>query len=54
MPGAAWATAAWFVANAERLGLDSVGYAQRQWTRTKGWQADSSVDASSVVTVLHK
>jgi hypothetical protein len=54
VPGATWATAAWFVANADRFGIDSVGYAQRQWTRGKGWKTDTSVDASGVVTTLHK
>ena len=54
VPGAAWATAAWFVANAQRFGLDSVGYNQRQWTRGKGWHTSITVDATSVVTVLHK
>jgi hypothetical protein len=54
VPGAAWATAAWFVANAERFGIDSVGYAQRQWTRGKGWHTDDTIDANAVVTVLHK
>jgi hypothetical protein len=54
VPGATWATAAWFVANADRFGIDSVGYAQREWTRSKGWKADTSIDASGVVSVLHK
>jgi hypothetical protein len=54
VPGAAWATAAWFVANADRFGLDSVGYAQRTWSRTKGWQTDKAAASSGVVTVLHK
>lgn len=38
VPGAAWQTAAWFVANAERLGIDRVAYTDRAWTRAKGWQ----------------
>jgi hypothetical protein len=54
VPGATWATAAWFVANADRFGIDSVGYAQREWTRAKGWKTDASVDATRVVTILHK
>jgi hypothetical protein len=54
VPGAAWATAAWFVANADRFGLDSVGYAQRQWTRAKGWRTDSAFDSTAVIAVTHK
>lgn len=34
---AAWQTVAWFVANADRLGIDSVAYAQRHWSRSGGW-----------------
>ncbi len=51
VPGAGWATAAWFVCNADRLGLDSVGFSGKQWTRGKGWRAASS-SAEAVVTNL--
>ena len=37
VPGASWATAAWFVANAERLGIEEVAYAARTWKRGHGW-----------------
>ena len=47
-PGAAWATTAWFVANADRLGIDSVSYARRTWTRADGW-ADSDAGSEAVV-----
>jgi hypothetical protein len=38
VPGAGWQTTAWFVANADRLGIDRVTYAGRMWTRSDGWQ----------------
>jgi hypothetical protein len=39
VPGAGWQTTAWFVANADRLGIDSVQHAGREWRRGKGWHA---------------
>jgi hypothetical protein len=51
--GAAWATAAWFVANADRLGIDEVGYAGRTWSRTHGWRARSSVPDTAVTATMH-
>lgn len=39
VPGAGWTTAAWFVANADRLGIETVGTAGRTWTRADGWGA---------------
>jgi hypothetical protein len=53
VPGASWATAAWFVANAERFSIDSVDYAGRQWTRAHGWRDDKSAPSSAVVATLH-
>jgi len=32
VPGARWQTAAWFVANADRLGIESVAYDGQTWT----------------------
>jgi hypothetical protein len=52
--GAGWASAAWFVANADRLGLDSVAYAERTWTRSKSWHVDPTAPSTGVVAVLHK
>ncbi len=52
-PGAGWATAAWFVANADRLGIESVSYAQREWTRTGGWRTASSATSTAVVATMH-
>ena len=53
VPGASWQTAAWFVANADRLGIDKVAYNAKQWTRTKGWRP-SSAPATAVVATLYR
>jgi hypothetical protein len=52
VPGAGWQTAAWFVANADRLGVDSVAYAGKRWSRTDGWQDDSSAGSHAVVATM--
>lgn len=46
--GAGWATAAWFVCNADQRGIDSVSYSGQTWTRAKGWRADSNAVAGGV------
>jgi hypothetical protein len=51
--GASWATTAWFVANADRLGIDSVAYSGREWTREHGWRENSAASARAVVATLH-
>lgn len=51
--GASWATAAWFVANGEQFGLESVSYAGRKWTRTDGWKDDPTAGAGAVVATVH-
>lgn len=53
VPGAGWQTAAWFVANADRLGIESVAYDHRTWTRTKGWK-QSDASATAVTAELHQ
>jgi hypothetical protein len=53
VPGASWTSAAWFVANADRLGIDEVDYAGYRWRRDAGWQADPSAARTAVVAVLH-
>jgi hypothetical protein len=53
VPGAAWQTAAWFVANADRLGIDEVSYDNRQWTRTKGWKT-ATASTSAVLATMHR
>ena len=51
VPGAAWRTVAWFVANADRLGIDRVAYRDRVWTRADGWQAGRPVTATVTATM---
>ena len=53
VPGASWATAAWFVANADRLGIDEVGYAARTWNRGHGWST-SHAPSDAVVANVHQ
>jgi hypothetical protein len=48
VPGARWQTAAWFVANADRLGIEEVAYDGKAWTRADGWK---SAPASAAVVV---
>jgi hypothetical protein len=51
VPGAHWQTAAWFIANADRLGIDSVAYDGKRWSRADGWKA-APASASAVVATL--
>lgn len=53
VPNASWTTAAWFVANADRLGIDEVDCAGGRWLRGKHWRTDASIGATGVVAVLH-
>jgi hypothetical protein len=53
VPGAGWASAAWLVCNADRLGIEKVSYAERTWTRNKGWKTDTSAVSSAVVATMH-
>jgi hypothetical protein len=48
VPAARWQTVAWFVANADRLGIEVVRYAGKLWSRTGGWK--SSADSAAAVT----
>jgi len=52
VPGAHWQTAAWFVANADRLGIDKVAYDHQQWTRADGWRSAPSVSSAGVTATL--
>jgi hypothetical protein len=54
VPGASWPTAAWFVANGQNLGLETVSYAGQTWNREKGWQPDPKAGAAAVVATLHR
>jgi hypothetical protein len=53
VPGAHWQTAAWFVANADRLGIESVAYNGKTWTRGGGWKP-SHAPASAVVATMYQ
>jgi hypothetical protein len=52
VPGARWQTVAWFVANADRLGIERVAYAGREWSRTGGWHTSSDAPKHAVVAQL--
>jgi hypothetical protein len=52
VPGAAWATAAWFVSNADRLGINTVSYAGHEWSRKHGWQTDAAATDTGVTAIL--
>lgn len=52
VPGAGWATGAWLVCNANRLGIDSVAYSGKRWTRAHGWAAYTAAGAGGVTAVL--
>jgi hypothetical protein len=54
VPGAAWQTVSWFVANADRLGIDSVAYSGKRWTRAHGWQSAKDVGRNAVVATMAK
>lgn len=54
VPGAAWQTASWFVANADRLGIDSVAYDGKLWSRSDGWKPAASAAKTAVVATLAK
>jgi hypothetical protein len=53
VPGAGWQTVAWFVANADRLGIEQVAYAGREWTRASGNWHDASAPRSAVVATMY-
>ncbi len=53
VPGASWATAAWFVANADRFGIESVTYSGREWTRAHGWRDKKNAPSTAVIATMH-
>ncbi len=54
VPGAHWQTAAWFVAYADRLGIEQVDYDGRRWTRTDGWRRAAGVGSGAVVATMYR
>ena len=53
VPGAHWQTAAWFVANADRLGIEKVAYAGREWSRSDGWKKSAAASRAAVLATMH-
>jgi hypothetical protein len=51
VPGAGWQTTAWFVANADRLGIERVAYAGHVFTRENGWQRAPASRGAVVATM---
>jgi hypothetical protein len=51
VPGARWQTVAWFVANADRLGIEQVGYDGKVWTRSGGWKSSNASKAAVTATM---
>lgn len=49
---AGWATAAWFVCNADRLGIESVRHDGKRWSYSDGWKDDAAASSSAVVATL--
>jgi hypothetical protein len=47
----AWQITAWFVANADMLGVDSVAYGGRSWSRADGWM-DARASTKRTDTVV--
>ena len=52
VPGAGWATAAWFVCNADRLGIDTVRFSGNSWSRAKSWRSDSGAGTDAETATL--
>ena len=53
VPNAGWQTAAWFVANADRLGVEQVSYAGKAWARGHGWKP-SNAPPNAVIATLYQ
>jgi hypothetical protein len=52
VPRAGWQTVAWFVAHADQLGIESVDFQGKQWTRAKGWHDRPTASGSAVVATM--
>jgi hypothetical protein len=53
VPGAHWQTVAWFIANADRLGIERVAYSGKVWTRADGWTKAPASKRAVVATMYH-
>jgi hypothetical protein len=53
VPGASWATAAWFITHGNTFGIDVVGYAGKRWSRSDGWKDDATIAQEAVTATLH-
>lgn len=51
VPGAHWQTVSWFIANADRLGIERVAYAGKIWTRADGWKKGHASKRAVVATM---
>lgn len=54
VPGAHWQTVAWFIANADRLGIEDVAYDGRRWTRSDGWSKSAEASAAAVTATMYQ
>lgn len=54
VPGAGWQTTAWFIANADRLGIEQVSYAGASWSRTGGWSQDLGASRAAVLATVYQ
>lgn len=50
--GTQWQAVAWLVANADRLGIDSVAYTGKRWSRSDGWQSDKAASPDAAVATM--
>jgi hypothetical protein len=53
VPDAGWATAAWLVCNADRLGIETVRHDGKRWSYSGGWKDDGAASSSAVAATLH-
>jgi len=51
VPDAGWQTSAWFVANADRYGIDSVSFDHQTWTRAHQWRSSTASTTGVVATM---
>ena len=54
VPGAHWQTVAWFVANADRLGIERVAFDGREWSRSGGWAKSPAASAAAVTATMYQ